>query len=154
MKIDELEKITRYEFSTIDFNSIVRETEEFFTEHFNGAVSFRSNITYSLETDLALEGLAFFMRKFFGCVFRQQMITVSVENIDGDMLMQISWREGPSLSETEMRELRAIASLSGFGSEFYACGVALRFYRKALNVLSLYAVSATALRDSYRRAFI
>lgn len=154
MKIDKLEKITSYEFTTIDFNSILRETEEFFTEYFNGAVSVRSNITYSLGTDLALEGLAFFMRKFFGFIFRQQMITVSVENLDGDMLMQISWRDGPSLSETEMRELRAIASLSGFGSEFYERGVTLHFYRKALNLLSLYAVSAAALRDSYRRAFI
>lgn len=152
MPTQSFNELTHYEFCAIDFDGICKETQEFFSEYFSGAVLVNSTLSFSEFTEVSPDGIAFFMKKLFFAVFRQQLITVDVSNIENDMIMDISW-SGVSLSETEMRKLRGIGKLSGFTVDFYEEKVSLRFYSKPLNVIYLYANSAHPLLDSYKRLF-
>ena len=148
-----IEDITRFEYQPIDFNSIAKETDEFFSEYFSGAVEFKNSLVYSAETQISCDGVAFFIKVFLDAVFQQQMLRIEAYNEDCDMILEIRYRSDITLAETKMRECRGIARLSGFTVDFQQGRALLRFHEKPLNVLHLYAGSKTPIKDAFLRYF-
>ncbi len=141
------------ELSTVDFETICKQTNEFLTEYFDGAIVLEGNITFSDLTQISYDGLASFIAKVFAYVFKLQLFTFNVANCEGDMILKISWNDDSRLTETQMRTLRAISKTSGFGASFYDNSILIRFYAKQVDAMPLYASTLELLVNAYIKAF-
>jgi hypothetical protein len=147
------DEITRFEYVPVDFDAIVKEADEFFSEFFGGAVEFKNKLVYSAQTQISCDGVAFFVKLLLDEVFLQKTIHIRAYNQESDMVLEISWDDKTELSEGKLRECRGLAKLSGFTVDFQKGRALLRFYETPLTVLHLYASSKTPLKDAFIRYF-
>ena len=147
------DELTRFEYVPVDFDTIAKETDEFFSEFFGGAVEFENRLVHSAQTQISCDGVAFFIKLLLDEVFLQKMLHIRTYNQEDDMIIEISWDGERELTAGNLRRCRGVAQLSGFTVNFQKGRALLRFYEKPLTVLHLYATSKTPVKDAFIRYF-
>lgn len=101
----------------IFYQTLARNSCEFFNENFMGAVSAEYGELEPYKAYIAFDSYALFMRRLFDFIFGRSLLRVSFQSASEKLEIIIGWK-GVTLGQEELTELKVIATKAGFDFDF------------------------------------
>ena len=138
------------------FTVITKATRDFLFENFRGAVSISEDVTHSVYTKVAPEGLALYFKVILRELFGSCLLFVHIKSETKTLKMNLHFSKDNYDLKSE-DELNYIAKNSGFESEYKKEEnkhiLTLTFREERFRTISIHAITSLEIKHAFNKIF-
>ena len=150
----------RFNLTSCASSGIVSGMEEFLSENFRGAITFKNSNNALSYLTISPDGLAYFFKVLLNAIFGNSVVNIHFYSEKTEFRIHVSWKYNREFTEDELAELNGTAYLSGFsvlyslnGEEGSTQSLTITMKSDPLEWLYLYAPTSNKIKQAFKNVF-